>query len=43
MMLTDILTISGYEVVGQVENGLIGIEKFKELRPDIVMMDISNA
>lgn len=41
MMLTDILTNSGYEVVGQAENGLIGIEKFKELRPDIVMMDIS--
>ncbi|CAH0121292.1 Protein-glutamate methylesterase/protein-glutamine glutaminase [Paenibacillus sp. CECT 9249] len=41
IMLTDILTKSGHEVVGEAENGLIGVEKFKELRPDIVMMDIS--
>ncbi|GAB6992017.1 hypothetical protein JCM16418A_40670 [Paenibacillus pini] len=41
LMLTDILSKSGYEVVGQAENGLIGVEMFKELKPDIVIMDIT--
>lgn len=29
------------EVVGEAENGLIGVEKYKALRPDIVTMDIT--
>lgn len=41
LMLTDILTKSGYEVVGQAENGLIGVEMYRELRPDLVIMDIT--
>ena len=41
MMLTDLLTRFGYEVVGQAENGLVALEKFKELKPDIVIMDLS--
>lgn len=41
MMLTDLLTRFGYEVVGQAENGLVALEKFKELKPDIVIMDIT--
>jgi two-component system, chemotaxis family, chemotaxis protein CheY len=30
-----------YEVVGQAENGAIGVERYKSLRPDIVTMDIT--
>ncbi|OPA80254.1 hypothetical protein BVG16_05820 [Paenibacillus selenitireducens] len=41
LMLTDILTKSGYEVVGQAENGVIAVDKFRELRPDLVIMDIT--
>ncbi len=41
LMLTDILTKSGYEVVGQAENGLIGVEMYRDLRPDLVIMDIT--
>jgi two-component system chemotaxis response regulator CheY len=41
MMLKDILTKNGFEVVGEAENGLIGVEKFKELKPDLVTMDIT--
>ncbi|HZK42822.1 MAG TPA: response regulator [Syntrophomonadaceae bacterium] len=41
MMIKDILTKNGYEVVGEAENGHVAIEKFNELSPDLVTMDIT--
>jgi two-component system chemotaxis response regulator CheY len=41
MMIKDILRKGGYEVVGEAEDGAKAIEKFKELRPDLVTMDIT--
>lgn len=41
MMVKDILTKNGYEVVGEAENGMKAVEKFNELRPDLVTMDIT--
>jgi len=41
MMLKDILTKNGYVVVGEAENGIAAVEKYKELRPDLVTMDIT--
>ena len=41
MMLKDILTKNGYEIVGEAENGLKAVEKFKELNPALVIMDIT--
>lgn len=41
LMLTDILIKSGHEVVGQAENGVIAVDKFRELRPDLIIMDIT--
>ncbi|HHW40351.1 MAG TPA: response regulator [Syntrophomonadaceae bacterium] len=41
MMLKDILTKNGYIVAGEAENGAVAVEKFKELRPDLVTMDIT--
>ena len=34
MMLKDILVKNGYEVLGEAENGLKAVEKYKELNPD---------
>lgn len=35
MMIKDILTKNGYNVVGEAENGAKGIEKYNELHPDL--------
>lgn len=40
-MLTDILNKNGYEVVGEASDGHEGYLKYKELRPDVVTMDIT--
>lgn len=41
MMIKDILVKNGYNVVGEAENGLKAIEKYNELKPDLVLMDIT--
>jgi len=41
MMLKDILTKNGYNVVGEAENGVKAIEKYKELKPDLTILDIT--
>lgn len=41
MMIKDILTKNGYEVSAEAENGLKAIEKYKEDKPDLVIMDIT--
>lgn len=41
MMIKDILSKNGYEVAGEAENGLKAVEKYKELMPDLVLMDIT--
>ncbi len=41
MLLKDIIIKGGYEVVGEASNGAEAVEKYKELKPDIVTMDIT--
>ncbi len=41
MMIKDILSKNGYEVVGEANDGSQALEKFKDLRPDLVTMDIT--
>ncbi|MEL1134285.1 response regulator [Desulfitobacterium sp. THU1] len=41
MMVKDILTKNGFTVVGEAENGAIAVDKFVELAPDLVIMDIT--
>jgi len=43
MMCKDILAKCehGYEVVGEADNGLLSVEKYKEVHPDLVLLDIA--
>jgi two-component system chemotaxis response regulator CheY len=41
MMIRDILSKNGYEVCGEANDGVQAIEKFKELKPDLITMDIT--
>ena len=41
MMIKDILSKNGYNIAGEAENGLKAIEKYNELKPDLVLMDIT--
>lgn len=39
--IKNMLVKNGYEVIGEAENGKIAIQKYQELGPDIVTMDIT--
>jgi two-component system chemotaxis response regulator CheY len=41
MMIKNILTEAGYEIVGEAENGAVAVVKHRELKPDITTMDIT--
>jgi len=39
--ISNMLKNSGFNVVGEAENGVDGVQKYMELKPDIVTMDIT--
>jgi two-component system chemotaxis response regulator CheY len=41
MMLKNILVQGGYEVIGEADNGAKAIEKYFELKPDLITLDIT--
>lgn len=41
MTLRRLLEQNGYEVVGEAENGADAVEKYAQLRPDVVTMDLT--
>lgn len=41
MMIKDILSKNGYNVVGEAENGKKAIDTYTECKPDLVLMDIT--
>ncbi|ADC48094.1 chemotaxis response protein [Alkalihalophilus pseudofirmus OF4] len=41
MMIKDILTKNGFDVVGEANDGAQAVEKYEELSPDLVTMDIT--
>ena len=41
MMIKNILVKNGYEIAGEAGDGLEAIEKYNELLPDLVIMDIT--
>ena len=40
-MLKKLLTEAGLEVAGEAENGEMAVARYQELKPDLVMMDIT--
>jgi two-component system chemotaxis response regulator CheY len=40
MSIRNMLVKQGYEVIGEAEEDIEAIEKYKELKPDVVTMDI---
>lgn len=40
-LIKKILDKNGFKVVGEAENGKVAVMKYKELKPDIVTMDIT--
>ena len=40
-ILRNILEIAGHDIVGEAMDGQDGVNKYKELRPDIVTLDIT--
>ena len=41
MAIKDIITKAGHEVVAEANNGNAAVNKYKEVKPDIVTMDIT--
>ena len=39
-LIKNIVIKNGYAVIGEASNGKAGVRKYKELRPDIVTMDL---
>jgi two-component system chemotaxis response regulator CheY len=39
-MISDILSQAGFDVVGEAESGIQAVTKYRELKPDLVTMDI---
>jgi two-component system chemotaxis response regulator CheY len=39
-MITDILSQAGYDIVGEAESGSQAVQRYRDLRPDLVTMDI---
>jgi two-component system, chemotaxis family, chemotaxis protein CheY len=39
-MLGDILSQAGFEIIGEAETGAQAVQKYDELKPDLVTMDI---
>lgn len=41
MMIKNILSGAGYDILGEAENGAVAVAKYKELKPDLTTMDIT--
>jgi two-component system chemotaxis response regulator CheY len=40
-MLKKLLTEAGFDIAGEAENGRVAVDLYQELKPDVVMMDIT--
>jgi two-component system, chemotaxis family, chemotaxis protein CheY len=39
-MITDILSQAGYDIIGEAESGAQAVQRYRDLKPDLVTMDI---
>jgi two-component system chemotaxis response regulator CheY len=39
--LKKVLSDAGFDIVGEAENGKLAVERYEELKPDLVMLDIT--
>lgn len=39
--IKNTLAKNGFNVIGEAENGRVGVQKYKDLKPDVVTMDIT--
>lgn len=40
IILRKLLTKEGFSIVGEADDGTLAIQKYRELKPDVVLMDI---
>ncbi len=40
MVIGQVMTQAGFEIIGEAEDGLQAVDKYQELRPDVVTMDL---
>jgi len=40
-LMKNILVKNGFNVIDEARNGRVGVEKYKELKPDLVTMDVT--
>ncbi len=41
MLQKEVLTEGGYQIAGEAANGREAVEKYRDLRPDVVILDIT--
>jgi two-component system chemotaxis response regulator CheY len=39
-VIKDIFTAAGFQVIGEASNGVEAVERYQELKPDLITMDI---
>ena len=41
MMIKSVLSKGDYEVVAEAENGVVAVDKYREVKPDLILLDIT--
>lgn len=41
MMIKTVLNKGGFEIAAEAENGVVAVEKYRQVKPDLVLLDIT--